>query len=169
MATLFQRLRAKQKQDEEKRAARAARAKERKAAGMVQAHVTRQATEDAGLLDLRVEIAVAIEEDAAQPAAAPAPVQHDEAESTVENLVARLTAIRERLFWLQAVWATGLSPDVAMEGDKYRQVFQDLGARLNNKMRTPMSGWSLGMKHSCWLSRHQSSTRSHSRYSDGSN
>jgi hypothetical protein len=32
--------------------------------------------------------------------------------ATVEDLVARLTAVRERLFWLQAVWATTLSDDV---------------------------------------------------------
>lgn len=47
-----------------------------------------------------------------------------------ENLIARLTAIRERLFLLQAVWATTLSHDVVVEADQYRRVFHDLAAEL---------------------------------------
>ncbi len=43
----------------------------------------------------------------------------------------RLTQIRERLFWLQAVWSNTLSPDVAREADKYRELFHELAAHLN--------------------------------------
>jgi len=47
-----------------------------------------------------------------------------------DDLIARLTALRERLFWLQAVWATTLSHDVAIEADFYRKVFHDLADEL---------------------------------------
>lgn len=47
-----------------------------------------------------------------------------------DNLIARLTAIRERLFWLQACWATTLSPDIAWEADRYRKLFHDLADEL---------------------------------------
>jgi hypothetical protein len=129
MSTLFQRLRAKEKHDAEKRAVRAAKARERKA-GIMHSHVSRLAAD--GLLDLPIEVAVAIEENA-EPSAEAVPLQHEESEFTVEDLVCRLTAIRERLFWLQAVWATSLSPDIAMEGDRYRQLFHELGEQLKRQ------------------------------------
>lgn len=49
---------------------------------------------------------------------------------SAEGLVTRLTAIRERLFWLAAVYATTLSHDVAMEADNYRRLFRELGGKL---------------------------------------
>ena len=49
---------------------------------------------------------------------------------SAEGLVIRLTAIRERLFWLAAVYATTLSSDVAIEADAYRKLFRELGERL---------------------------------------
>ena len=54
-------------------------------------------------------------------------VQHQD---SAENLAGRLTAIRERLFWLQAVWANSLSPDVAREADRYRELFRELADQL---------------------------------------
>jgi len=51
----------------------------------------------------------------------------------VEELIARLTAIRERLFWLQAVWANSLSPDVYCEAESYRILFQDLSGLLRQQ------------------------------------
>jgi len=47
-----------------------------------------------------------------------------------DDLVARLTAIRERLFWLAACWATTLSPDIAWEADRYRKLFHELADEL---------------------------------------
>jgi hypothetical protein len=85
-----------------------------------------------GLDDLPGEIALVIEENAARKAAPVSqPAKADDA--SAEDLVARLTAIRERLFWLQAVWATTLSHDVYQEADRYRQLFHDLGEELRAK------------------------------------
>lgn len=85
-----------------------------------------------GLDDLPGEIALVIEENAARKAAPVSqPAKADDA--SAEDLVARLTAIRERLFWLQAVWATTLSHDVYQEADRYRQLFHDLGEQLKAK------------------------------------
>ena len=85
-----------------------------------------------GLDDLPGEIAFVIEENAARKTAPVSqPAKADDA--SAEDLVARLTAIRERLFWLQAVWATTLSHDVYQEADRYRQLFHDLGEELRAK------------------------------------
>ena len=54
---------------------------------------------------------------------------------SVPNLVARLMAIRERLFWLAACWANSLSPDIAYEADRYRALFRDLADELRKKDR----------------------------------
>jgi hypothetical protein len=82
-----------------------------------------------GLDDLPIDVAVAIECQASEAEkvkpADPIPVP-----DSVDDLIKRLIAIRERLFWLHAVWATTLSRDVALESDKYRKMFQDLGERL---------------------------------------
>lgn len=50
--------------------------------------------------------------------------------AVVQNLIARLLAIRERLFLLAAYWATTLSPDIAYEADGYRKLFHDLANEL---------------------------------------
>src|SRR5437879_5538431 len=52
---------------------------------------------------------------------------------TVADLIERLTKIRERLFWLQSVWAVSLSPDVAFEADRYRDLFGDLADQLRKQ------------------------------------
>jgi hypothetical protein len=69
-----------------------------------------------------------IEPSESKSSAAPA---HPPATDSVEDLVKRLTAIRERLFWLTTVYATTLSHDVAYEADSYRRIFRELGQRLN--------------------------------------
>jgi len=48
----------------------------------------------------------------------------------VENLVKRLERIKERLFWLRAVWSNTLSPDVARECDLYQRLFLEVGEEL---------------------------------------
>jgi hypothetical protein len=55
-----------------------------------------------------------------ESAISPPAVQPQNAPDTVPNLVARLTAIRERLFWLTAYFATTLSADIAREADRYQ-------------------------------------------------
>jgi hypothetical protein len=85
-----------------------------------------------GLDELPVEVAVAIEENAALKTALVSQPDN-RCDTSVEDLVSRLTAIRERLFWLQAVWATTLSHDVYQEADRYRQLFHDLGEELRAK------------------------------------
>jgi hypothetical protein len=84
---------------------------------------------ESGLQDLPDAVAVAIQELPA-PARAPAPVKAVDT-ATAEELTARLTAIRERLFWLQAVWAATLSSDVYHEADRYRDLFHTIGERLS--------------------------------------
>jgi hypothetical protein len=91
-------------------------------------------SEQNGLDDLPVEVAVVIEENSARKAA-PVSQPAKPGDASLEDLVARLTAIRERLFWLQAIWATTLSHDVYQEADRYGQLFHDLGEQL--KAKTP--------------------------------
>ena len=79
--------------------------------------------------DLPLDVAIGIEESTDCTPQAPRGVEPVE----VESLIARLTAIRERLFWLQAVWANSLSPDVALEADRYRQLFRDLADELRKQ------------------------------------
>ena len=76
--------------------------------------------------NLPLDVAVAIEENKATVAAQPDATPED----SPDSLVARLTEIRDRLFWLQAVWANTLSPDVAREADRYRELFRELAEQL---------------------------------------
>ena len=93
--------------------------------------VARERALRSGLDDLPIEVAVVIEENATQRSVASQ--TSEQCDASVEDLVSRLTAIRERLFWLQAVWATTLSHDVYQEADRYRQLFHDLGEQLKAK------------------------------------
>ncbi len=123
--SLLTQFRAKKKRDEEDAAKRKAARISRK--------VARTAPADDGLSDLPLAIAVAMEENPAppkEPETAPAPTPADD---SVPSLVARLTAIRERLFRLQAVWSTTLSYDIYQEADQYREVFRALGEQLKAK------------------------------------
>jgi hypothetical protein len=120
---LLRKLAAKQKADREKLEARLA--KQREIGRQKGEHV-----QQSGLDDLPPEIAVAVEERASHPAAHSEPVQDDD---TVANLVARLEAIRERIWRLRAVFAVSLSHDCAVEADCYLQLFQTLAVQLKSK------------------------------------
>lgn len=76
--------------------------------------------------DLPLDVAVVIEENAA---ISPPQKKTDE-KPDAANIVQRLLAIRERIFWLHAVWATSLAPHVAGEADRYRELFRELGEEL---------------------------------------
>jgi hypothetical protein len=76
--------------------------------------------------DLPLEVALAIEETPVTPT----PHKDEAPPDSAANLVDRLGRIRERLFHLQAVWATTLSPDVAREADRYRELFRELCDQL---------------------------------------
>jgi hypothetical protein len=122
--TLLQRLRAKQKADEEKRQARLARRRETALAE--REHVLAD-----GLNDLPVDVAVDIEN--AVPAE-PTPAKLDKAaDYSVENLVSRLAAIRERIWRLQATFAVSLSQEIALEANRYLRLFQELAEQLKAK------------------------------------
>jgi hypothetical protein len=124
MASILQRLQAKQKADAEKREIRLAKQR-----GYGVSARKRAKQQQSGLDDLPLEIAIAIEE-SAQP---PAPEEVKPADVSVEELVARLTAIRERIWRLQAVFAVSLSHDTAVEADRYLHLFQVLAAELKIK------------------------------------
>jgi hypothetical protein len=84
-----------------------------------------------GIEDLPIEVALVVEEhlaraQAAEPAPTPPP-------STVAELVERLTAIRERIWRLRAVFAVTLSQETAIEANKFLMLFQDLAAELKAK------------------------------------
>src|SRR5437667_3385490 len=102
MTTLFQRLRLKQQADRLKAEARLEKRRGYAKAGAERARL-RKLTES-GLSDLPTNVAVAIEELPA-PAPAPEPVK---IEASVEDLVARLELIKDRIFRLHAVFATSL-------------------------------------------------------------
>jgi hypothetical protein len=84
-----------------------------------------------GIHDLPVEVAVVVEENLAQSLAAdPVPVPST---ATVPELVERLTAVRERIWRLRALFAVTLSHDAAIEANQYVKLFQSLGAELQAK------------------------------------
>ena len=100
------------------------------AAARIAKKVARGAVEPDGLNDLPLEIAVAIELNSPQPEATePAVAQDDD----VPGLVSRLTAIRERIWRLQAMFAVSLSLDCAMEANRYLTLFQDIAHKLGEK------------------------------------
>jgi hypothetical protein len=68
------------------------------------------------LADLPDRVAVAIEELPAAPEPVPESVKPD---ASVEELFARLSAIKETIFRLHAVFAASLSQDAAIEANKY--------------------------------------------------
>jgi hypothetical protein len=117
-------LAAKQKAD-------AARAKEKAAkrrAARIARKVARVQPHATGLDDLPLEVAVAIElsqEQSVKPEPAPAP-----ADDSVPGLVARLRAIREKIWRLQAMYATTLSPDCLLDANRYLSLFQSIAERL---------------------------------------
>ena len=121
--TLLQKLIARQKAEKEE----AAKRREARLAKRRAARVARESAQQSGLDDLPVEVAVAIEENAAQSSTQAEPVRNDD---SVENLISRLEAIRERIWRLRAMFAVSLSHDCAVEADRYLQLFQTLAEQL---------------------------------------
>jgi hypothetical protein len=129
MATLTQRLKAKQKADAERQEARLEKRRGYALAGRERERARRLA--ESGLDDLPLDIAVRLEElPAAKPEPAPAPVKPD---TSPAELVATLEAIKERTFRLRALFAVSLAHDCAIEADRYLAIFQDLAIELKNK------------------------------------
>lgn len=127
-------IRAKVKADKAKADAKAERAKvkaEIRKLSRIARKVARSAPPADGLQDLPLSVAVAIEQNAAR-AVRPMPVE-PKAEATVEELVTRLTAIRERIWRLQSVFAVSLSQEVAIEANRFLLLFQELAAELRAK------------------------------------
>jgi hypothetical protein len=91
----------------------------------------RKRAAESGLDDLPVAVAVAIEQSLGAPAATPEPPQP--ADATVEELVTRLEAIKDRIFRLRAVFAVTLSQDCAMEANRYLALFQTTATQLEEK------------------------------------
>jgi len=71
--------------------------------------------ESSGLEDLPDQIALVLAAPLITAPPTPQPAKRALPPDSVENLVRRMTAIRERIFWLRAVFATTLSQDCAIE------------------------------------------------------
>jgi hypothetical protein len=127
--TIMQRLLAKQKAD----AARAAEQAAKRSAARIARKVARTAAQPSGLDDLPINIALAIElnPQPVTPASAPE-------DDSVPSLVARLTAIREKIWRLQAMFAVSLSPDCLMDANKYLTLFQSIAEQLKVKDATAL-------------------------------
>lgn len=127
MIVTFAAIRAKQKADAAKREALLLKRRGYDRAGRERRRKAKEIAES-GVQDLPLSVQVSMQQQAETPASAPEPVKIEDA--TAEELVTRLTAIRERLFWLQAMWATTLSDDIFHEAEKYRRIFHELSAQL---------------------------------------
>ena len=123
--TLLQKLYAKQKADRLKAQIRLEKRRGYARAGRERARA--RALAEGGLQDLPIETQVAIGA-AETPAVAAEP-----ADASVEDLVTRLTAIRERIWRLQSVFAVSLSQETAIEANKYLVLFQALAEQLKAK------------------------------------
>ncbi len=121
--SLLTQLRAQQKREAEE----AARRLEARRAARIAKKVAREAAKTDGLADLPLDVALAIEANPA-PASTPTP-----ADDTVADLVARLTAIRKRIWMLQAVFAVSLSQETAIEANRYLALFQTIAEQLRAK------------------------------------
>jgi hypothetical protein len=129
MASLLQRLKAKEKADAERKGARLEKRRGYALAGRERERARRLA--ESGLDDLPPLVAVAIEEALKTPA--PEPASEPKPDASSEELVARLEAIKDRIFRLRAVYAVSLSVDAAMEASRYLVLFQDLARSLEAK------------------------------------
>jgi hypothetical protein len=112
-------------------AARAAEQAEKRRAARIARKVAREQPHATGLDDLPLGVAVAIELSPEQPVE-PEPATIP-AEDSVPSLVARLTAIREKIWRLQAMFAVSLSHDCAMDANRYLTLFQDIAQKLRDK------------------------------------
>src|SRR5579871_803472 len=125
--TLFQQLKAKQKTDSDKRDVRLAKRR-----GYART-ARERAIAATGLQDLPVETQVVVQETLKAVSEEPTlqTVVKSAPETSVEELVTRLSNIKDRLFRLHAVYAVSLSHDIYHEADRYRQLFQELGSQLS--------------------------------------
>jgi hypothetical protein len=128
MSSLLTQLKAKQKREAEEAARRRA---VRSTAQRLRRKIARESAQDDGFSALPLEVAVAMEVNSAPapPAPEPAPIPDD----SVESLVARLKAIRERIWMLQAVFAVSLSQETAIEANRFLALFQDIASKLREK------------------------------------
>lgn len=126
--TLMERLKRKQKADEARREARLEKRRGYARADRLRERAARLA--ESGLDDLPDEIAISIED--ALETRAPEGTKPADA-APVENLVARLASIKERILRLHAVFAVSLSFDAAIEANRFLAVFQDLAQQLQTK------------------------------------
>lgn len=123
---LLKKLMAKQKADALREAERMAKRR----AARIARKVARVAEDQAdGFADLPLEVLIAMPEPAPPVKPEPVPVS----DGSVPGLVARLTAIRERIWRLQAMFAVSLSHDCALEANRYLGLFQDLAQQLRAK------------------------------------
>jgi hypothetical protein len=123
--TLMESLKKKQKADAARREARLEKRRE-----YAKAACERELALQNGLTDLPPLVALAIEELPAKSEPTPAPVKPD---ASPAELVARLEAIKERIFRLRALFAVSLSQDCAIEADRFLAIFQALSVELKNK------------------------------------
>jgi hypothetical protein len=124
----LRRLAAKQKAD----AAHAAEQAARRKATRIARKFAREQEHANGPDDLPLEVAVAIELNSAQPVE-PEAEPASTADDSVPRLVSRLTAIREKIWRLQAMFAVSLSPDCLLDANKYLSLFQSIAEQLKAK------------------------------------
>ena len=132
MTSFLRQLAARQRAEAKRKAERLAK---RRAARIARKVARIADTQADGLDDLPLEVALAIEENSEQPVKTEPALECDD---SVENLVSRLTAIRERIWRLQAMFAVSLSHDSAVEANRYLQLFQTLAAQLKVKDPTAL-------------------------------
>jgi hypothetical protein len=123
-------------------AARAAEKAARRKAARIAKKVARVAAETDGLSALPLDVAVGIElNEPVKPEPAPDPTAMDD---SVPALVSRLTAIRERIWRLQAMFAVSLSHDCLMEANQYLTIFQSIAEKLKAKDAAALEALTLG-------------------------
>jgi hypothetical protein len=111
-------------------AARGKELAEKRRMARIAKKVARAAAKPDGLDDLPLAVALAIELNPAQPVKSEPSAPMDD---SVPGLVARLTAIREKIWRLQAMYAVSLSHDCAMDANRYLTLFQDIAQKLRDK------------------------------------
>jgi hypothetical protein len=123
-----------------KQKAEAALAKEKRAARIAK-KVARVAAKNNSLADLPIAVAAAIDLNPAQPVKREPQAPQDD---DVPSLVSRLTAIREKIWRLQATFAVTLSHDCAMEANRYLTLFQTIAHQLHEKDSKALDAITLG-------------------------
>jgi hypothetical protein len=121
----IRRLAAKQKAD----AACVEEQAARRRSARIARKVAREQARANGLDDLPLAVALSVELNS-EPPAKPAT---DRSDDSVAGLITRLSAIREKIWRLQAMFAVSLSHDCLMEANQYLTLFQDLAEQLKAK------------------------------------